>query len=369
MPLGIQQNNSFIKLTIDIWQDKVFYNEQEYPAGYFAAAVLNISGDEIMELMEAGSAVLAHHRTVVSGNKRKLGALLPTLKADLLRLAELLWKYPPFCFNDKEQERHLIEVMLAPETLNDISRYGSPARDFFLRYLDAIVRIPVALYHFTYAGCYFEAAYLRRLKKRSETYLAVAAHDCFNSELFWSVMHDLQAQDVEPFTITPDLRSSHVFARHPKQEKEMVFVNRYFFDSAISFYTFDLMNGLHHSHAPSQCRGCGKYFLTTNGHMPKYCDGIAPQDSRMTCRQYGALMQQKEKNKHHPVYRLFTTRTNTIRKHHQRGKISDELRREALYVAECLRDKALMDNDYAVNGYAQDMEQERVYAEARKRLK
>ena len=77
----------------------------------------------------------------------------------------------------------------------------------------------------------------------------------------------------------------------------------------------------------------------------------------------------KEKNKQHPVYRLFTTRTNTIRKHHQRGKISDELREQALYVAECLRDKALMDNDYAANGYAQDMEQEHVYAEARKRLK
>ena len=103
--------------------------------------------------------------------------------------------------------------------------------------------------------------------------------------------------------------------------------------------------------------------------MPKYCDGIAPQDSRMTCRQYGAMMRQKEQNKQHPIYRLFSTRTNTIRKHHQRGKISDELRREALYVAECYRDKALMDNDYAANGYEQDMEQEHVYAEARKRLK
>ena len=35
----------------------------------------------------------------------------------------------------------------------------------------------------------------------------------------------------------------------------------------------------------------------------------------MTCRQYGAMMRQKEQNKQHPVYRLFTTRTNTIRKH------------------------------------------------------
>ena len=173
-------------------------------------------------------------------------------------------------------------------------------------------------------------------------------------------MCDWPVQDVEPFTITPDLRSSHVFARHPKQEKETIFVNRYFFDHAISFYIFDLMNGLQHGHAPSRCCGCGTYFLTTNGHMPKYCDGIAPQDPRMTCRQYGAMMRQKEQNKQHPVYRLFTTRTNT-----QRGKISDGLRNEALYVAESLRDEALMDNDYAANGYARAMEQEAIYAQAK----
>ena len=196
----------------------------------------------------------------------------------------------------------------------------------------------------------------------------MAAHDCFNSEWFWDMMRDLPVPDIEPFTITPNLRSSYVFARHPKQEKETVFVNRYFFDHVISFYIFDLMNGLQHGHAPSRCCGCGTYFLTTNGHMPKYCDGIAPQDPRMTCRQYGTMMRQKEQNKQHPVYRLFTTRTNTIRKHHQRGKISDELRNEALYVAESLRDKALMDNDYAASGYAHDMEQEEIYAQARARL-
>ena len=77
----------------------------------------------------------------------------------------------------------------------------------------------------------------------------------------------------------------------------------------------------------------------------------------------------KEQNKQHPVYRLFNTRTDTIRKHHQRGKISDDLRREALYLAESYRDKALMDNDYAADGYARDMELEHIYAEAEKRLK
>ena len=73
-------------------------------------------------------------------------------------------------------------------------------------------------------------------------------------------MCDLPVPDVEPFTITPDLRSSYVFARHPKQEKETVFVNRYFFDHAISFYIFDLMNGLQHGHAPSRCCGAEHTF-------------------------------------------------------------------------------------------------------------
>ena len=104
--------------------------------------------------------------------------------------------------------------------------------------------------------------------------------------------------------------------------------------------------------------------MTTSGHQPKYCDGIAPQDSRLTCRQYGAMQHQKEQNKQHPVYRIFSTRTNTIRKHHQRGKISDEMRQAALKLAEEYRD-----NDYASHSYAQDMEQEHLYAEARKRLK
>ena len=49
--------------------------------------------------------------------------------------------------------------------------------------------------------------------------------------------------------------------------------------------------------------------------------------------------------------------------------IPDDLRREALYLAGSYRDKALMDNDYAADGYARDMELEHIYAEAEKRLK
>ena len=181
-------------------------------------------------------------------------------------------------------------------------------------------------------------------------------------------MQTLQHMDVEQFSVSPEMTSSYVLARNPKNEKEMVFVSRVTFIRLVDFYTFDLLNGLHYGHAPSQCQNCERYFLTTNRRMPKYCDGAAPQDSRMTCRQYGAMSHQKEQNKQHPVYRLFSTRTDTIRKHRQRGKISEALCQEALKVAAERRDRALMDNNYAADGYEQYMVLESVYEEAGKRL-
>ena len=173
---------------------------------------------------------------------------------------------------------------------------------------------------------------------------------------------------IEEFFSYPRVISGFDYVQETQNEENWISVQKIVCKRLVDFYVFDLMNGMQHGHAPSWCLNCHRYFLTTNGHMPKYCDGIAPQDCRMTCRQYGAMMRQKEQNKQHPIYRTFNTRTNTIRKHHQRGKISDKLRKDALYMAEYYRDKALMDNDYAANGYQQDMEQEHIYEEARKRL-
>ena len=369
MPLGTQQNNDFAQVTIDVWNDKVFYQEQEFPAGFMAASILNISEEDFKELIQAGGAPTFLFPVVIQGSDMEAAQVLPVLRERMIYLAREIWKYPPFCYSNLEKELRRIGILFDDNALSRIRTPNSEFQQEFLIFCAAITRIPMAILHFTVAGQFFELDYLRRLKKRNETYFAVAAHDCFNSEQFWDEMRSLQSLDMEPFTVYPELSSTYVFARSPKNEKEMVFVERVIFPRLTDFYTYDLMNGLHHGHAPSQCQGCGRYFLTTNGHIPKYCDGVAPQDNRYTCRQYGAMMHQKEQNKQHPVYRLFATRTGTIRKHHQRGKISDDLRREALYLAESYRDKALMDNDYAADGYARDMELEHIYAEAEKRLK
>ena len=55
MPLGDRQENDLVHITLDVWQDKVYYLGKEYPAGYFAAGVLNASDDLIVNT--AGSMI------------------------------------------------------------------------------------------------------------------------------------------------------------------------------------------------------------------------------------------------------------------------------------------------------------------------
>ena len=56
IPLGIQQNNDFTQFTMDVWNDKIFYQEKEFPAGFMAMSILNIPEEELPELIQAGGA-------------------------------------------------------------------------------------------------------------------------------------------------------------------------------------------------------------------------------------------------------------------------------------------------------------------------
>ena len=368
MPLGIRQNNNLQHITLDIWKDQVFLNEKSYPAGYFAANILNQKQETFYSLIHYGGAISYEVEALMKANRDAFAKLLPQVRTDVSALLDILWTYPPYCFLDRSGEQEVLDKVFCESMVDVLMDTESPYWDFFIRYLTAAFAIPLGIYHFVVAADYFERGYLSRLKERNETFFAIAAHDCFASDDFWHVMEALPMPEIEKFTVSPVMESSYVFARNPNQKEKMVFVQRVRFHSIMQLYCFDLMNGLHHGHAPCVCQNCEHYFLTRNGHRPKYCGGMAPQDSRLTCRQYGAMMHQKEQNKQHPVFRLVSTRTNTIRKHHQRGKISDELRREALYLAETYRDRALMDNDYAAGDYVHDMEQETLYAQARARL-
>lgn len=371
MRIGMDQYNTFDTMSMDCWEDRVYYEGREFPAGYFAAEVLNFAGAIHAPLLDRITMLTELVDDLSTAEKSKRQDIAVQLRPLMHDTVSWIYTCPPFCYSDRKNGYEELEYALSADRLEqDYDEEPEHLPYLALSYCEPILRILVAIYNFCLLIRVFERKNLRGLKQRTASSFSKAAHECFDEDdSFLLMLEQMPFGSVEEFFSYPRIVTGFAYFQDENDKDKWKMAQRVICKRVIDFYVFDLMNGLQHGHAPSQCLGCGRYFLTTNGHIPKYCDGIAPQDSRYTCRQYGAMMRQKEQNKQHPVYRLFNTRTGTIRKHHQREKISDELRHEALYLAESYRDKALMDNDYAADGYLQDMELNNIYAAAEKRLK
>ena len=370
MELGTNQRNRFDTFTLDCWKDQVYYEGQPFPAGFFAAEILNFAGEVQDPLLDRIVALTPLVDQAASLKKNGGREVLAQLRPKMREAVSWICTCPPFCYGDNQAVWEEFSLAMDGERFErDCDTAPEHLPYYFLMFGEQVLKILVAIYNFCVLTRAFEQKYLRQLERRTESEFAKAAHSCFDlDDNFLIMLEQMPFGEVEEFFSFPRLISGFSYLQNPNAKEKWISVQRVVCKRLIDFYVFDLQNGLQHGHGPSFCRNCHRYFLTTTAHVPKYCDGMAPQDSRLTCRQYGAMMHQKEQNKQHPVYRLFNTRTNTIRKHHQRGKISDELRREALYLAETYRDRALMDNDYAAGDYVHDMEQETLYAQARARL-
>ena len=120
IPLGIQQSNDFTQFTMDVWNDKIFYQEKEFPAGFMAMSILNIPEEELPELIQAGGAPTFLFPVVVQGSDEEAAAVFPQLRERILYLTELLWKYPPFCYNDYEKEMRRINTLFDESALPQI---------------------------------------------------------------------------------------------------------------------------------------------------------------------------------------------------------------------------------------------------------
>ena len=153
MPLGVQQNNDFTQFTMDVWNDKIFYQEKEFPAGFMAMSILNIPEEELPELIQAGGAPTFLFPVVVQGSDEEAAAVFPQLRERILYLTELLWKYPPFCYNDYEKEMRRINILFDERNLLQIRTPDSEFQTEFLRFCIGIIRIPIAMYHL-YGGAY-----------------------------------------------------------------------------------------------------------------------------------------------------------------------------------------------------------------------
>ena len=143
MKIGTDQYNTFDTMTMDCWNDRAYYEGKEFPAGFMAASVLNIPEEKLPELIQAGGAPTFLFPVVVQGSDEEAAAVFPQLRERILYLTELLWKYPPFCYNDYEKEMRRINILFDESALPKIRTPDSEFQTEFLRFCVGIIRIPM----------------------------------------------------------------------------------------------------------------------------------------------------------------------------------------------------------------------------------
>ena len=171
-----------------------------------------------------------------------------------------------------------------------------------------------------------------------------------------------------PFPVT----TKYVPIKKSSRSKTATLARRLYFDSYYSFVMTDFFEGLHYGHYPRRCSICKKYFLMTSAARQKYCTGYAPfklKGKAITCRKYAARINRKELAAGNPVIRIYKNRCSVLRMERKRGTVTEEFAAAALDLAKERMQRAKEDTEYANSQYESDMSREKLYAEVDKQLK
>ena len=156
----------------------------------------------------------------------------------------------------------------------------------------------------------------------------------------------------------------------PKQNSDQQAVGRQMvFDRYKSFIMTDFFEGLHCGYYPRQCEVCRKYFLMKSARWQYYCDGWSGKlvrGKRVSCRQYGEYLRQKEYASENPIKDRYNRRCACIRSEKSKGKITEEFANQAKALAEERYYKAIASPDYAMTQYAEDLERDKLYADVKR---
>ena len=85
MKIGTDQYNTFDTMTMDCWNDRVYYEGKEFPAGQFAAEILNFAGvihDPLLERITVLTALVDDLSTDEKNKRHDIAAQLKPLLHD-----------------------------------------------------------------------------------------------------------------------------------------------------------------------------------------------------------------------------------------------------------------------------------------------
>ena len=368
--------------TADYRDGQVHIGGKTYPAGYFAVHLLNQYYENDTAARIGVYAVQNDHLhdTLSKGYMDKDDFL--EVGERLLEIHRALPWLMPFKFLDTNGERDRLTELFTEETYDMIQQYYGRKAE---------------VYSMTWEQCWLDQypkSYNAEFMNLAESLLQqiISAIEFYNklSDDMTKAFHALKgfvsnSEDADRFDeehLLPlaldrlgknvfSVKTEYVGIKKSPRSKLCTVARRLYFNSYLEFLLTDFFEGLHHGHYPKRCLVCRNYFLMTTARRQIYCDGYSGyeyNDKELTCRQYAALVGQKERAEAHPILNIYRRRCSCIRSELSKGTITCEFATVAKQIAGELKTKAIHGIDYTIQDFERDMKRDRLYALTDERL-
>lgn len=346
-------------LTLDFWQDRAIYAGHTLPTGSMGYAAMNVSDEEIRQLMQLAAPLAALVQLIAEG--MPTAAHFTAAKESVLQITGKLRTIYPFSLFDFPADGHDIQQVFSQEYTDNAIAYIKAAQEIGM----AAAFDPQYSKGVGLVKLISELAQLGRtllIYKQSMTEFANELHSSKRTpdgyaETF--AKHFSKAGDHPAWAAMQNITVQYVSATMPEKELPQL-VKRMHYVSFVGMFRSDLFEGLCVGHAPRKCPICGRWFLTTDARLTKYCGGLAPGDKLgRTCRQIGAKQgrEQRELADDHPVKAIYTRRMNTITQYLHRGTLDEQTAAVMKRLAKDKMERAISDHVYAKGSYEAEMEQ------------
>ena len=114
-------------LTLDFWQDKVTYGKQTVPIGTIGCAALNITDEQITELITLCQPLTEVILMLGTGNVDV--SVFPKAEKSLLTIIRFLQKTEPFSFLDLATDEKEMHRLFNEEHIKNIVAYSNAAQE------------------------------------------------------------------------------------------------------------------------------------------------------------------------------------------------------------------------------------------------
>jgi hypothetical protein len=357
-------------LTLDFWQNKVTYAGQTLPTGSIGCAAMNITDEQIGELVQLAIPLAAVVELIKVGTPTT--EHFAAAKESVLQITQMMRSTPPFSLFDFPDDGHDIHQIFSDEYIENAIAYIKAAQEIgiaaafdeqykkgvgIVKLINELAQLGGTLMIYKHGMIEF-AHKLHNSKRTPEGYAETFAEH-FNAMPTLSLDNPMWMQ-------LTNTTMQYVSAVIPEKGIPQL-VKRMHYVSFVGMFRSDLFEGLCVGHAPRLCPICGKWFLTTDARKTKYCGGFAPGDKLgRTCRQIGNLKgrEQRELADDHPIKAIYTRRMNTITQYLRRGTLDEQTAAVMKQLAKDKLERAIFDVAYAKGSYEKEMEQTALLNEA-----